>query len=149
MISRASPIRQDMPETAARTILAFDFGIRRIGVAVGEPETGSAHPLPGIALSGDARFVAIGTLLAQWRPARLVVGLPLAANGEWHEMTRRAERFARQLRGRFHLPVELVDERFTSLEAERRLRGRRAGRLAVDSVAAQLILEQYFDERAA
>jgi putative Holliday junction resolvase len=66
-----------------------------------------------------------------------------------HDMTRRAERFARQLHGRFRLPVELVDERFSSLEAEGRLRGRRAGRLAVDSVAAQLILEQYLDERAA
>ena len=138
-----------MPETGARTILAFDFGISRIGVAVGEPETETAHPLPGIALAGDARFAAIAALVAQWQPARLVVGLPLAANGAMHDMTRRAERFARQLRGRFRLPVELVDERFTSLEAKRRLRGRSARRLAVDSVAAQLILEQYFDERAA
>jgi putative Holliday junction resolvase len=138
-----------MPETQRGTILAFDFGIRRIGVAVGEPETGTAHPLPGIAAAGDARFAAIGNLVAQWRPTTLVVGLPLAANGSEHDMTRRAERFARQLRGRFRLPVELVDERFTSLEAEDRMRGRRAGRLAVDSVAAQLILEQYLDERAA
>jgi putative Holliday junction resolvase len=138
-----------MPETAARTVLAFDFGSRRIGVAVGEPELGSAHPLPGIAAAGEARFAAIGRLLAQWRPARLVVGLPLAANGSAHDMTRRAERFARQLRGRFHLPVELVDERYTSVEAAQRLRGRRAARLAIDSVAAQLILEQYFDASAA
>ena len=138
-----------MPETHRRTILAFDFGLRRIGVAVGEPETGTAHPLPGIAAAGDARFAAIGTLVSQWRPVTLVVGLPLAANGSAHDMTRRAERFARQLHGRFRLPVELVDERFTSLEAEERLSGRKAGRLAVDSVAAQLILEQYLDERAA
>jgi len=138
-----------MPETQRGTILAFDFGIRRIGVAVGEPETGTAHPLPGIAVSGDARFVAIGALVEQWRPTTLVVGLPLAANGAAHDMTRRAERFARQLHGRFRLPVELVDERFTSVEAEGQLRGRKAARLAVDSVAAQLILEQYLDERAA
>ena len=138
-----------MPEKDRGTILAFDFGTRRIGVAVGEPETGTAHPLPGIAVGGDARFAAIGTLVAQWRPTTLVVGLPLAVNGSAHEMTRRAERFARQLRGRFRLPVELVDERFSSHEAEGRLRGRKAGRLAVDSVAAQLLLEQYFDERAA
>ena len=138
-----------MPETHRGTILAFDFGLRRIGVAVGEPETGTAHPLPGIAVSGDARFAAIGTLVAQWRPAALVVGLPLAASGAAHDMTRRAERFARQLHGRFRLPVELVDERFTSLEAEDRMRGRKAGRLAVDSVAAQLILEQYLHEHAA
>lgn len=138
-----------MPEAAARTVLAFDFGIRRIGVAVGEPETGTAHPLPGIALAGAARFDAVGRLLAQWKPARLVVGLPLGVDGTPHEVTRRAERFARQLRGRFRLPVELVDERFTSVEAEIRLRGRRAGRIAADSVAAQLILEQYLGERAA
>lgn len=138
-----------MPETAARTILAFDFGTKRIGVAVGEPELRTAHPLPGIAAAGDARFAAIGRLVAQWRPARLVVGLPLAANGSPHDTTQRATRFARQLHGRFHLPVELVDERYTSVEATQRLRGRRSAKLAIDSVAAQLILEQYFDERAA
>ena len=132
-----------MPETAARTILAFDFGIKRIGVAVGEPEVRTAHPLPGIAAAGDARFAAIGRLVAQWRPARL------AANGSPHDTTQRAMRFARQLRGRFRLPVELVDERYTSVEATQRLRGRRPPKLAIDSVAAQLILEQYFDERAA
>ena len=59
-----------MPETAARTVLAFDFGIKRIGVAVGEPELGTAHPLPGIAASGEARFMAIGRLVAEWKPAR-------------------------------------------------------------------------------
>jgi len=138
-----------MPDPVARTILAFDFGIQRIGVAVGEPETGTSHPLPGIALTGAARFVAIERLVAEWRPARLVVGLPLSANGAAHDLTRRAERFARQLQGRFGLPVELVDERFTSVEAERRLRGRRLGRPAVDSVAAHLILEQYLHDRAA
>jgi len=138
-----------MPETAARTILAFDFGIRRIGIAVGEPETGTVHPLRGIAASGDASFAAIGKLVAEWRPSQLVVGLPLAANGAPHDMTRRAERFARQLQGRFRLPVALIDERYTSVEAEQRLRGRRAPRLAVDSVAAQLILEQYLHDRAA
>jgi putative Holliday junction resolvase len=138
-----------MPDPAARTILAFDFGIQRVGVAVGEPETGTSHPLPGIALSGAARFAAIGRLVDEWRPARLVVGLPLAANGHAHELTRRAERFARQLQGRFHLPVELVDERFTSVEAEQRMRGRKPRRLAIDSVAALLILEQYLHDRAA
>lgn len=142
-------MKRDMPEGATRTVLAFDFGIRRIGVAVGEPETGTAHPLPGISLAGDARFAAVGRLIAQWKPARLVVGLPLGIDGAPHDVTRRAERFARQLGGRFGLPVELVDERFTSVEAESRLRGRRAARIAADSVAAQLILEQYLGERAA
>ncbi|HEX5611365.1 MAG TPA: Holliday junction resolvase RuvX [Burkholderiales bacterium] len=138
-----------MPEAARRTILAFDFGIQRIGVAVGEPETGTSHPLPGIEIAGAGRFAAIGRLVEEWRPAQLVVGLPLAANGHAHDLTRRAERFARQLHGRFRLPVELVDERYSSLEAEHRLRGRRLGRLAADSLAAQLILEQYLHDRAA
>jgi len=138
-----------MPEKATRTILAFDYGARRIGVAVGEPELGTSHPLPGIAAEGVARFAAIERLVAEWNPARLVVGLPLSAQGARHATTRRAERFARQLSGRFRLPVELVDERYTSVEAAHRLRGQRASKLAVDSVAAQLLLEQYYDEHAA
>jgi putative Holliday junction resolvase len=138
-----------MPEAARRTILAFDFGIQRIGVAVGEPETGTSHPLPGIEIAGAGRFAAIGRLVEEWRPARLVVGLPLSANGQAHDLTRRAQRFARQLHGRFRLPVELVDERYSSLEAEHLLRGRRLDRLAADSLAAQLILEQYLHDRAA
>jgi putative Holliday junction resolvase len=142
-------MKRDMPEGATGTVLAFDFGIRRIGVAVGEPETGTAHPLSGIAAMGEARFAAVAGLIAQWKPARLVVGLPLGVDGAPHDVTRLAERFARQLRGRFGLPVELVDERFTSVEAESRLRGKRAGRIAIDSVAAQLILEQYLGKRAA
>ncbi|MDA1118443.1 MAG: Holliday junction resolvase RuvX [Proteobacteria bacterium] len=126
-----------MPE-AARTVLAFDFGLKRIGVAVGEPELGTAHPLPGIAAPG---FAAIEKLVKEWRPATLVVGLPVAERGE-HPMARRVQRFARQLEGRFRLPVAQVDERYTSVEAESLLRGTR--RKAIDSVAAQLILEQYF-----
>lgn len=130
------------PQRATRTVLAFDFGLKRIGVAVGEPELGTAHPLPPIAAPG---FEAIGRLVSEWRPALLVVGLPVAERGE-HALARRAERFARQLQGRYRLPVARVDERFTSVEAESRLRGVR--KKSVDSVAAQLILEQYFDEAA-
>lgn len=130
-----------MPEKAARTVLAFDFGLKRIGVAVGEPELGTAHPLPGIAAPG---FAAIEKLVRQWQPAALVVGRPVAERGE-HALERRVQRFARQLAGRFRLPVATVDERYTSVEAEHRLRG--AKRKPVDSVAAQLILEQYFHDR--
>ncbi len=122
------------------TVLAFDFGLKRIGVAVGEPELRSAHPLP--AVSG---FEEIQSLISEWRPAHLVVGLPIAEQGA-HPLAKRVERFARQLEGRFHLPVARVDERFTSVEAESRLRG--VKRKAIDSVAAQLILEQYFDQAA-
>ena len=135
-----------MPERASRTVLAFDFGLKRIGVAVGEPELGTAHPLTAIAAAGDARFVAIEKLVHEWKPAQLVVGVPLSVEGSPHLVTRQAERFARRLHGRFGLPVATVDERFTSVEAESRLRG--AKRKPVDSVAAQLMLEQYFDELA-
>jgi putative Holliday junction resolvase len=130
-----------MPERSARTILAFDFGLKRIGVAVGEPELRTAHPLPAV-----SRFEEVEGLVTEWKPACLVVGLPTSAKGEPHAMTRQAEDFARRLERRFKLPVARVDERFTSVEAEHRLRG--VKKKAVDSVAAQLILEQYFDEAA-
>jgi putative Holliday junction resolvase len=126
-----------MPERPARTILAFDFGLKRIGVAVGEPEIGSAHPLPAV-----SAFSQIEKLVAEWKPASLVVGMPTSAKGEPHAMTRQAEDFARRLERRFKLPVARVDERFTSVEAEHRLRGNT--KKAIDSVAAQLILELYF-----
>lgn len=122
------------------TILAFDFGLKRIGVAVGEPELRSAHPLPAI-----SEFPEIEKLIAEWKPAKLVVGLPIREQGE-HPLAKRVEKFARRLEGTFRLPVARVDERFTSVEAESRLRG--VKRKAIDSVAAQLILEQYFDEAA-
>jgi putative holliday junction resolvase len=130
-----------MPERSARTILAFDFGLKRIGVAVGEPELGTAHPLPAV-----SDFSKIEKLVEEWKPASLVVGLPTSAKGEPHAMTRQAEDFARRLERRFKLPVARVDERFTSVEAEHRLRG--VKKKAIDSVAAQLILEQYFDAAA-
>jgi putative Holliday junction resolvase len=151
-----------MPDQARRiksgTVLAFDFGLQRIGVAVGEAEPGSAHPLPPLlALTQPGRFTAIERLVKEWQPALLVVGRPLGEDGAPREMTRRAERFARQLAGRFGLPVQLVDERYSSVEAESRIRAaygrRRAAALArgkaLDSQAAQLVLEQYFDEQQA
>jgi putative Holliday junction resolvase len=151
-----------MPEKACRpaagTVLAFDFGLARIGVAVGERELGTAHPLPALAaLTQPGRMTAIGRLVKEWKPSLLVVGRPLGEDGAAHEMTRRAERFARQLTGRFGLPVRLVDESFSSAEAESRARAaygrRRAVELArgkaLDSQAAQLLLEQYFDDKQA
>jgi putative Holliday junction resolvase len=130
-----------MPDRAARTILAFDFGLKRIGVAVGEWELGTAHPLRTI-----QRFDEIPALIEEWTPAALVVGRPTSTQGESRDMTRRAEDFARRLERQFKLPVARVDERYTSVEAESRLRG--AKRKPVDSVAAQLLLEQYFHEAA-
>jgi putative Holliday junction resolvase len=151
-----------MPEkarhTAAGTILSFDFGLQRVGVAVGESEVGTAHPLPPLAAATQpGRFNVIERLVKEWQPALFVVGRPLGEDGEPHEMTRRAERFARQLGGRFGLPVELVDERYSSAEVESRMRAAYGARKAVklargkalDSQAAQLLLQQYFDERQA
>ncbi|MDK9723912.1 MAG: Holliday junction resolvase RuvX [Sterolibacteriaceae bacterium MAG5] len=132
------------------TILAFDFGTRRIGVAVGEMMLRTARPLTTISGEANAaRFEAIGRLIAEWQPARLVVGLPLALDGSEHEMTARSRRFANQLHGRFRLPVEFADERLSSVAAEERLhaRGVSTGRnkAAVDAEAAAVILQTYFD----
>jgi len=135
-----------MPERRGRTVLAFDFGLKRIGIAVGEPELRTAHPLPAV-----SRFDQIQLLIREWQPAALVVGLPTSVQGEPHAMTRHAEEFARRLERRFKLPVRRVDERYSSTEAQSRLRGTgkgRAGKGKIDSVAAQLLLEQYFDEAA-
>lgn len=132
-----------MPERATRTVLAFDFGLKRIGVAVGEPELRTAHPLPAV-----MQFSQVEKLVTEWKPGQLVVGLPTHADGRAHAMTRQAEDFARRLERRFKLPVTRVDERFSSVEAESRLRGTRAKKTQIDSVAAQLLLEQYFGEAA-
>jgi putative Holliday junction resolvase len=135
------------------TVLAFDFGTRRIGVAVGNALLRVARPLTTIAdEANDARFAAVGALIGEWQPGMLVVGRPVHADGTEHAMTARAERFARQLEGRFGLRVARVDERFTSIGADGalaaagvRARGRKAAR---DAVAAQLILQAWFDDPA-
>jgi putative Holliday junction resolvase len=134
---------------ASGTVLAFDFGTRRIGVAVGDFETRLAHPLTTLATTDNrARFAAIEQLVAEWRPALLVVGLPERADGAEHPVGRLARRFAQRLQGRFGVRTELVDEHLTSHDAEHSLRaaGVRGARLksALDPVAAQRILEAYF-----
>jgi putative holliday junction resolvase len=140
-----------MPEG---TVLGFDFGSVRIGVAVGETLTGLAHPLTLIASEPVVqRFEKIGALLAEWQPQQLVVGLPTHLDGVAHEMTQRCRRFGHQLHGRFNLPVTWVDERLSSVEAERRLQ--KAGQSVrqtkrhVDAVAAQILLQQWLDQHAA
>ena len=137
--------------TPAGTVLGFDFGTRRIGVAVGETGTGIAHPLATIADPAPGlRFEAIGALIETWRPVLLVVGLPTHADGTAHPMTAQARRFARRLEGRFGLPVACSDERFTTQAAARALHGAgvrgRAGKAVRDQVAAQLILQAYLDQ---
>jgi putative Holliday junction resolvase len=136
----------------AGTVLAFDFGTKRIGVAVGDFETGLAHPLTTLAIVDNKdRFAAIGQLIAEWRPVRLVVGLPARTDGGEHPVGRLARRFAQRLEGRFGVRAELVDEHLTSHDAEQSLRsaGARGARLkaGLDAVAAQRILEAYFAEK--
>ena len=138
------------------TLLAFDFGEKRIGVAVGEWVLRQAHPLTVIhGVANAERFAAIAALIGEWQPTGLVVGLPLALDGTAHEMTARAIRFANQLRGRFGLAVAYADERLSSIEAEERLResGFRAKKAKntkthLDAMAAQIILQGYFDQMA-
>lgn len=131
-------------------MLAFDFGEKRIGVAIGETLLKQAHPMAVIRAEGkDAQFAAIGKLVEEWQPVQFVVGLPTHADGTPHEMTRRCQRFGERLERRFHKPVALADERLTSLDAEMRLRetGRnaKAAKPLLDAVAAQLILQTWFD----
>lgn len=138
------------PTGGKGALLAFDFGLKRIGVAVGDWETRLAHPLEVIAAEdNDTRFTRIATLIAEWRPTNLVVGLPLSMDGEEHELTRRARRFANQLHGRFALAVTLVDERLTSFDADLRLREAgvkgRARKGLDDTLAAQQILQDLLD----
>jgi putative Holliday junction resolvase len=132
------------------TVLGFDFGGRRVGIAVGEEILKLAHPLTTIDSEDKAvRFSAIDKLVAEWHPARLVLGLPLAADGSEHEMTKRVRRFARQLEARYGLAVELIDERYSSAAAESGLRGQgvdlREDKAKIDAAAAQIILQDYFD----
>ena len=138
-----------MPDPVG-TVLAFDFGEKRIGVATGETLLGSAHPLTVIhAESNDDRFAVIGKLIAEWQPEHLVVGLPTHADGTPHEMTRLATKFGERLVRRFNLPVSYADERLTSLDSEARLRetGRnsKSAKPLLDAVAAQLILQTWFE----
>ena len=145
-----------MPELAGYqhgTVLAFDFGEKRIGVAVGERLLAQAHPLTTIRGEANAeRFAAIAALINEWQPVCLVVGLPVALDGAAHAMTARCTRFANQLRGRFGLPVDYAEERLSSVEAEERLResghDARSAREHVDALAAQLILQGYFERHS-
>ena len=120
-----------------QSFLAFDFGIRRVGVAVGNSMLRRAQPLKTVALQGEARFAAIEALVQEWQPAALVVGVPFHPDGAAHDNTQRARRFGRQLQGRFHLPVSEVDERYSTTEALSQ------GAADVDAASAAVILDQF------
>ncbi len=147
--------RQGAPGGAPRVVLAFDFGAKRIGVACGDTVSRSASPLHAVpADAGGPRWEAIGTLLRDWQPSLGVVGLPYNADGSDSAMTAAARSFAAELARRFALPVELIDERYSSMEAEARLkaaresgvRRRRVAKADVDAAAACIILERWFTE---
>lgn len=143
------------------SVLAFDFGTKRIGVAIGvvmdtRLDAGRFGPARALAVidseSNDARFAAVASLIAEWQPVRLLVGRPLNEDGTPHDMTARCERFANQLRGRFRLPVDEVDERFSSTEADAGLRERglswQQRKTQIDAEAALIILQSWFDAHA-
>jgi putative Holliday junction resolvase len=127
--------------SAPRSFLAFDFGTRRVGVAGGNTVTRTAQPLVTVAAEGEGRYAAIGRLIDAWRPDALVVGVPFHPDGAPHVNTERARRFARQLHGRFRLPVHEVDERYTTTEAQA------GGARDLDAAAAAIILEQFLRSR--
>ncbi|MBL80006.1 MAG: Holliday junction resolvase RuvX [Nitrosomonadaceae bacterium] len=153
MINNITHTNIDSPvfkEPSVGTVLAFDFGEKRIGVAVGDLELGLAHPLVTIKEGATKnRFNVIAKLIEEWEPVQLVVGLPIHVDGTGHKLTHLSKRFARRLEGRFGINVKLVDERYTSITASMGLS--EAGinckkqRFIIDQVAAQQILQSYFD----
>jgi len=122
---------------AHQTFLAFDYGLKRTGVAVGNRMLRSATPQGTIAAEGDARFAHVHKRITEWQPDALVVGVPFHPDGAAHENTARAQKFARQLRGRFCLSVYEVDERYSTTEALQE------GARDADAAAACIILEQF------
>lgn len=123
------------------TVLGFDFGLKRIGVAVGNTGIRQAQTLTIIdAVTNDAKFTEIATLIKEWQPTLCIVGLPRHPDGAEHEMTVRCRRFANQLHGRFDVTTVLVDERYSSAVISHQ-RGER-----IDDQAAAIILQQYFDD---
>ncbi len=132
---------------AVQTLLAFDFGVKRIGVAIGNTMVRSARPLTTIDAGSNAqRFSVIAALVSDWCADALIVGRALHPDGAVSEMTARCERFGRQLEGRFGLPVKFVDERYTSAMAESALGTNKHDKKAVDAMAAAIILQAFFDE---
>jgi putative Holliday junction resolvase len=125
-----------------RSFLAFDFGLRRVGVAAGNSLTRRATPVRTVDVEGERRFDEIARLIDEWQPDALVVGVPVHPDGAPHDNTRRAQRFARQLHGRFRLPVHEVDERYSTTEAAAE------GARDLDAASAAIILEQFLRQLA-
>lgn len=147
--SHGTPPEGSFGREQVATVVGFDFGTRKIGVAAGQSLTGSATPLEAVRQRDNKPdWEAIAHLMEEWRPDALVVGLPLNMDASESDLSRRARRFARQLEGRFQRPVFLVDERLSTREARERLgeQARNGPDPRVDSLAAVLIIESYFNE---
>ena len=137
-----------MPEAGRRSVMAFDFGLRRIGVATGQEMLGTGRPLAMItADNGTPDWSQLEKLLEEWQPDLVLVGLPLNMDDSENDMCGRTRKFGKRLQGRFHVPVEMVDERLTSYEAKGQVMAaggsRDYGRHGVDDLAAVLILETW------
>jgi putative Holliday junction resolvase len=134
---------QDMPE---QTLLAFDYGLKKIGVAIGNTVMRQARPLQILyTVTREQRFAAIEKVLAEWKPDKIVVGLPLALDGQEQYHSLRCRRFANQLHGRYGIQVELIDERGSSMEAQDML----GSNADDDAMAAAVILQRYLDSHPA
>ena len=140
--------------TRFRTALAFDYGRKRIGVATGQELAATTKPLTTVqVINNKPDWVRIEQLIKEWQPNILIIGLPMNMDGTEHEMSKAARRFSNQLHGRFKLPIELIDERLTSIEAEDIIaEARRSGRIkrsksktSIDQVAAEIILKNWLE----
>lgn len=147
-MSNTDPASPDTPHPRG-AVLAFDFGEKRIGVAVADLTVGIAHPLQTLSAEDNkTRFAAIAALIAEWRPVCLVVGEPHHADGSPHEIGRLARRFAQRLNGRFGLPVEMVDETLSSHAAQQTQRAHGSKRQpSLDAAAAAEILSTWLSEQ--
>lgn len=143
-LDASSPAASPLPRRDY-SFLAFDYGIKRTGVASGNTVTSSASPLTTVRAEGNARFGPIEKLIREWQPDALIVGVPFHPDGAEHDNTRAARRFARQLEGRFKLPVIEVDESYSTTAALA------AGvrHADADAAAAAILLQQFFDDQAA
>ncbi|MEO9274376.1 Holliday junction resolvase RuvX [Marinomonas sp. 5E14-1] len=149
--STEAPLSNQQKPNTVRSVLGFDFGTTRMGVAIGQSVTGTAQPLDPIkAKDGIPNWDDIAKIVEEWKPDAFVVGLPLDMDSTENEMCQRARKFAKRLHGRFNLPYHMMDERLSSYEAKGQVIARGGNRNfkdnSVDGLAAQMILETWFAE---
>jgi len=135
--------------TNIQTVIGFDYGERRIGIATGQTITASATPLTTLnSINQKPDWDEIEKIINEWKPDALIVGLPLFLDGSDSEMTKKAQRFSRQLEGRFHLPVHLINESLTSFEAEQHLtKKNQHNKQEIDKIAAAIIVQSWLEQK--